>query len=124
MIGTLTLTHLGWFVTSSENSFGYTLFYLDLQALAFRSDIKLDDRHGQAVEFVLIDFTHPITNETINYASIVKLYDDTIKFNQQQDKDKHKKELTSFAADWSIQYKYENGKCINDYYDEVFGGKL
>lgn len=78
MIGTLTLTHLGWFVTSSENPFGYPLYYLDLQALAFRADIKLDDRHGQAVEFALIDLTSPITNEIVTYASIIKLHDETI----------------------------------------------
>ena len=78
MIGTLTLTHLGWFVTNSENLFGFPLYYLDLQALAFRSDIKLDDRNGQAVEFVLIDSTSPITNETVTYATIIRLYDETI----------------------------------------------
>ena len=79
MIGTLTLTHLGWFVTSTEAPFGYPLYYLDLQALSYRSDTKLDDRHGQVVEFVLIDLTSPITQETVSYASIIKLHDDTLK---------------------------------------------
>ena len=32
----------------------------------------------------------------------------------------HKEEVTSFTADWSIQYKYENGKNINQYYKETF----
>lgn len=94
MIGTLTLTHLGWFVTSSENPFGYPLYYLDLQALAFRSDIKLDDRHGQAVDFVLIDLTSPITRETVSYASITKLYDETLKPLTQKLRD-HIKSITT-----------------------------
>ena len=34
----------------------------------------------------------------------------------------HKEEVTSFTADWSIQYKYENGKNINQFYNETFGG--
>ncbi len=94
MIGTLTLTHLGWFVTSTEAPFGYPLYYLDLQALSYRSDIKLDDRHGQVVEFVLIDLTSPITQETVSYASIIKLHDDTLKPLTQKLKD-HLKSITS-----------------------------
>lgn len=38
----------------------------------------------------------------------------------EQAKAKHKEEVTSFTADWSIQYKYENGKNINQYYKETF----
>jgi len=34
----------------------------------------------------------------------------------------HKEEVTSFTADWSVQYKYENGKNINQFYNETFGG--
>ena len=34
----------------------------------------------------------------------------------------HKEEVTSFTADWSVQYKYEDGKSINKYYNETFGG--
>ena len=94
MIGTITLTHLGWFVTSSEAPFGYPLYYLDLRALAFRSDIKLDDRHGQAVEFTLIDITDPLTQETVSYASITKLYDETLKPLTQKLKD-HLKSITT-----------------------------
>ena len=37
-----------------------------------------------------------------------------------QAKAMHKDEVTSFTADWSIQYKYENGKNINEYYNETF----
>lgn len=95
MIGTITLTHLGWFVTSSEAPFGYPLYYLDLRALAFRSDIKLDDRHGQAVEFTLIDITDPLTQETVIYASIIKLHDDTIKLSLLTRLEKHIDSITS-----------------------------
>ena len=40
----------------------------------------------------------------------------------QQAKAMHKEEVTSFTADWSVQYKYEDGKSINKYYNETFGG--
>jgi hypothetical protein len=40
----------------------------------------------------------------------------------EQAKAMHKEEVTSFTADWSIQYKYENGKNINQFYYETFGG--
>ena len=39
-----------------------------------------------------------------------------------QAKAMHKEEVTSFTADWSIQWKYEDGKSINKYYNETFGG--
>ena len=38
----------------------------------------------------------------------------------EQYKQMHKEEVTSFTADWSIQYKYEDGKSINEYYNETF----
>lgn len=38
----------------------------------------------------------------------------------EQAKDMHKNEVTSFTADWSIQWKYENSKSINQYYNETF----
>lgn len=118
MIGTLTLTHLGWFVTSSENPFGYPLYYLDLQALAFRSDIKLDDRHGQAVEFVLIDLTSPISNETVSYASITELYDDTIKFSLLTRLKNHLDSITPEEFDKSIDEfveKYPSGPTMEEF---------
>jgi len=40
---------------------------------------------------------------------------------EEQAKAMHKEEVTSFTADWSIQYKYENGKNINQFYNEKFG---
>ena len=40
----------------------------------------------------------------------------------EQAKAMHKEEVTSFTADWSVQYKYEDGKSINKYYNETFGG--
>lgn len=39
-----------------------------------------------------------------------------------QAKAMHKKEVTTFTADWSIQWKYDNGKSINEYYNKTFGG--
>lgn len=41
---------------------------------------------------------------------------------KEQAKAMHEEEVTSFTADWSIQYKYENGKNINQFYYETFGG--
>ena len=38
----------------------------------------------------------------------------------EQAKAMHKEEVTSFTADWSIQFKYENGKSINEYYKETY----
>lgn len=122
MIGTLILTHLGWFVTSSENPFGYPLYYLDLQALSFRSDIKLDDRHGQAVEFVLIDLTSPITNETVTYASIIKLYDDTIKLPLLTRLKNHLDSITPEEFDKSIDEfveKYPSGPTMGEFICEM-----
>lgn len=40
----------------------------------------------------------------------------------QQAKALHREEVTSFTADWSIQWKYEDGKSINEFYNERFGG--
>lgn len=40
----------------------------------------------------------------------------------EQAKAMHREEVTSFTADWSIQWKYENGKRINEFYNERFGG--
>ena len=81
MKGTLTLTHLGWFITTINKDFGlekYPLYYSDLFDLSIKSNIKLDDRHGQTVDFVLIDVPSPITTNPVTYASITKLYDETI----------------------------------------------
>lgn len=40
----------------------------------------------------------------------------------EQAKQMHREEVTSFTADWSIQWKYEDGKSINEFYNERFGG--
>ena len=40
----------------------------------------------------------------------------------EQAKQMEKDQITTFTADWSIQYKYEDGKSIIAYYDETFGG--
>lgn len=122
MTGTITLTHLGWFVTSSEAPFGYPLYYLDLRALAFRSDIKLDDRHGQTVEFTLIDITDPLTQETVSYASIIKLYDDTIKFPLLTRLKNHLDSITPEEFDKSIDEfieKYPSGPTMEEFICEM-----
>ena len=117
MKGTLTLTRLGWFVTNNESPLGYPLYYPDLQTLAFRSDIKLDDRHGQIVDFVTVEVTSPISTEPIVYASIIKLYDETLKPLTQRLRD-HLKSITTeqFEQEISdIEAEGYNGPTIEEF---------
>ena len=41
----------------------------------------------------------------------------------EQAKARHKEETTSFTADWSVQWKYDNGVSIIQYYNETFNNK-
>ena len=45
---------------------------------------------------------------------------DVISIQIQQAKAMHKEEVTTFTADWSVQWKYDNGKSIIQYYNETF----
>lgn len=127
MKGTLTLTRLGWFVTNASSPFasspfGYPLYYPDLQTLSIRSDIKLDDRHGQIVDFVTIEVISPITTEPIVYASITKLYDDTIKFSLLTRLKNHLDSITPEEFDKSIDEfveKYPSGPTIEEFICEM-----
>lgn len=59
-----------------------------------------------------------LVHHLIDYGFDLSLH----QFEIEQAKAMHKEEVTSFTADWSVQYKYEDGKSINKYYNETFGG--
>ena len=65
-----------------------------------------------------VDFIHDSLIKYIGFEDIesTKIFDKIF----EQAKAMHNEEVTSFTADWSIQWKYEDGKSINEYYNETF----
>ena len=59
---------------------------------------------------------------SIEWLQAIELERDLTLADWSKAKAMHKEEVTSFTADWSVQYKYEDGKSINKYYNETFGG--
>ena len=87
----------------------------------FLTNKRMSNNKQSSVEWYDNEIGKLFKQFTVDKITIYEFRNQQLKLKNQA-KAMHKEEVTSFTADWSVQYKYEDGKSINKYYNETFGG--